>query len=439
MNVRELAVTAVSAALARGADEAVATVRRNSVRQALQPPSGALLERDSVTLTLELEVAARGARASVIADPPGDLDDVAGTALSLTNAIAAPPGGGLVLRPPGQPPEITAPPPEPLRRGTMLGLIGAALPGQGNGRHNAAGAELTDELIRTSVCWHTGAQLDWWAARRKLWTWLDGPGGDLLEGSLVWGKDPPAPVPVVQRREQFAALREQAVPFRGETPMPVLLAPSVAVYFLHALAAVFSGATATGPDDGLAGRIGRRIANRSVSLTDDARPGHGPWGCPIDDEGSSTRRAAVIEHGRLTGLLHTRHTARITRAGRAGQGVRRGPGHLVRPGPRGFRLEPGADDVTAVRQAVRQGFEAVAVLRTPRAEGRGVISVPVLGWLLRSGEPAGEPLRAEIAVGLLPMLRHLIGCGPELLHSTIFSGIAAPAVLVDQVLVRTAR
>lgn len=433
----ELAGAAVSAALARGADEAVATVCRTSVCQALRPPSGMLTERDAVTVTLELEVVADGARAFVIADSPGDPRDVAGTALSIAEASASPDGGGLVLRPPEQPPDITpAPDPAPLGRATIRGLVDAALYGQAGGQHPAAGAELTDELTQASVRWHTGTRLDWHCARRTLWTWLDGPGGDLLEGSVTWRQDPPEPGPVARRRKEFAVLRERAVNFAGEKRLPVLLAPAVAVHFLRVLAAVFSGAADTGPDDGLAGRVGRRVAARSVSLTDDARPGHGPRGRPVDDEGSPTRRAPVIEQGTLAGLLHTRRTARAAGAGHAGQGVRRGPGHPVRPGPRGFRLEPGSGVPAA---DTGEGFEAVAVLAVPRTGARGVLSVPVLGWPLRSGQRAGEPLSAEIAVGLLPLLRHLLGCGPDLLHSTVFSGIAAPAVLVDQVLVRAPR
>jgi hypothetical protein len=440
-NPAELAQAAVSAALAGGADEAVATVARHSVRQALRPPSGVLLERDTVAVTLELEIAAKGRRAYVIANPPGDPGAIADAALSMAGAVTGPPGDGLVLRPPERLPQVPGPLPRPLERAVIRDLTDAVLSGGTTGRRQPggpAGAELTDELVHTSVCWHTGTALQWREARRKLWTWLDGLGGDLIEGCVTWDETPPDPVPVARRRDQLAALRERSVSYRGAERMPVLLSPSVAVHFLRALGTALSGGAAESPDDGLAGRIGRRVAGSPVSLTDDARLGHGPWGRPIDDEGSATWRAAVIDHGRLTGLLHTRRSARITGAGRAGQGVRRGPGHPVRPGPRGFRLEPDAGRVPTA-DAAGTGFEAVAVLRMPSAEPRGVVSVPVLGWPLRSGERQGEPVLAEIAAGLFPMLRGLAGTGSELLHSTIYSGVAAPAVLVGEMLVREAR
>jgi predicted Zn-dependent protease len=440
-NPQELAEAAVSAALARGADEAVATVVRNSVRQAMRPPSGALLERETAAVTLELEMTVKGRRAFVIADPPGDPGEVADAALSMAGWLAGPSGERLALRPPERLPEVCEAVPRPLERAVIRDLADALLSGSATGRHQPggpAGAEVTDEIIHTSVCWHTGTALQWREARRKLWTWLDGLGGDLIEGGIAWDETPPDPVPVARRREQFAVLQERSVPYRGEERMPVLLSPSVAIHFLRALGTAFSGIAGGSPEDGLAGRIGRRVAGRSVSLTDDARLGHGPWGRPIDDEGSATWRAAVIDHGRLAGLLHTRQSAQITGARRAGQGVRRGPGHPVRPGPRGLRLEPGAGSVPTA-DAAGTGFEAVAALRTPSAGPRGVVSVPVLGWLLRSGEREGEPVLAEIADGLFPILRGLAGTGPDLLHSTVYSGVAAPAVLVDEMLVRAVR
>jgi PmbA protein len=420
------------------------------VRQALRPPSGPLVERNTVTMTIELEVVVAGRRTSMTADAVADPGRLAARAVSLARAAGEPAADGLVLSPPPGPveapsPVAESPLAEPMNRDAILDLLDAVLagPGSGPGRaareRRAAGAELTDELVRAGVCWHTGARLSWDMASRRLWTWLDGPGGDLLEGSLTWGQDLPAAGAVARRRDEFAVLQERAVPVPRQAVMPVLFAPNVAIHFVNAFAGLFSGAAAKGPDDGLPRRIGRRIANRAAGLTDDARVGQGPWGRPIDAEGTPTRRATVIEQGVLTGLLHTRKTARVAGADRAGQAVRRGPDQPVRPGPTGFRLEPGTEGVPALRGCIDDGFEAVTPVRVPRLDRNGVLHAQVLGWPVRSGERGTEPYLAEIAVGVYSVLRSLVACGPDLLYSTTFRGIAAPAVLVDGVSLGAAR
>lgn len=444
----DLAASAVSAAVAAGAGQAAAAVRLSSVRQALRPPFGPLVERNTVTVTIELEVVVAGRRTSMTADAAANPGRLAARAVSLARAAGDPAADGLVLSPPPGPIEAPSPLAEPMNRDAILDLLGAVLaaPGGGpgragraGGREGWAGAELTDELGQTCVCWHTGARLSWHAASRRLWTWLDGPGGDLLEGSLTWGQDLPAAEPVARRRDEFAALRERAVPFPRDTAMPVLFAPNVAIHFVNTFAGLFSGAAARGPGAGLMRHIGRRIANRAAGLTDDARLGRGPWGRPIDAEGTPTRRATVIDQGVLTGLLHTKNTARATGAGQAGQAVRHGLDQPVRPGPTGFRLEPGIDGIPALRGYLDDGFEAVIPVRAPRLDRSGALHAQVLGWPVRSGERGAGPYLAGIAVGPLPMLRRLVACGPDLLHSTTFRGIAAPAMLVDGVSLGAAR
>jgi len=438
----DLAGAAVLAAVARGADQAAATVRLSSVRQALRPPSGPLMERNALTMTIELEVVVSGRQASATADAAADPGLLAATAVSLARTAGDQAAGGLVLSPPAVPAEPASLPVEPVSRRVILDLLDAVLArsGSGPGRAGqAAGAEVTEELMQAGVCWHTGARLSWHATRRRLWTWLEGPGGDLLEGGLTWGQDLPAAELVAGRREALAGLRERAVPFPGESTAPVLFAPEVAIHFVNAFAGLFSGAAARGPDGWLPRRIGRRVASRAAALTDDARLGQGPWGSPIDAEGTPTRRATVIDHGVLTGLLHTKGTARVAGADSAGQAVRPGPGQPVRPGPTGFRLEPGTGGLPALRGCADNGFEAVLPVRVPWLGRDGTLRAQVLGWPLRSGERGPGPYLAEIAIGLLPMLRHLVACGPDLLHSTTFRGIAAPAMLVDGVSLRAAR
>jgi hypothetical protein len=451
----DLAASAVSAAIAAGAGQAAAAARRSSVRQALRPPFGPLVERNTVTSTIELEVVVAGRRASMTADAAANPGRLAGRAVSLARAVGDPAADGLVLSPPPGPIKAASPSPgdpgagdpsaEPMNRDDILDLLDAVLAGPGGGQGGpgragrAGGAELTDEIVQAGVCWHTGARLSWHAASRRLWTWLDGPGGDLLEGSLTWGQELPAAEPVARRRDEFVALRERAVPFPRDTAMPVLFTPNVAIHFVNMFAGLFSGVAAKGPDRGLPGHIGRRIANRAAGLTDDARLGRGPWGRPIDAEGTPTRRATVIDQGVLTGLLHTKDTARVAGAGQAGQAVRHGPDQPVRPGPTGFRLEPGIDGIAALRSYIDDGFEAMIPVRAPRLDRSGALHAQVLGWPVRSGERGAEPYLAGIAVGPLPMLRRLVACGPDLLHSTTFRGIAAPAVLVDGVSLGAAR
>ena len=59
----------------------------------------------------------------------------------------------------------------------------------------------------------------------------------------------------------------------------------------------------------LAGRLGKVVANRGLSVYDDGRISSGVGSAPFDDEGTRTQRTPVIADGVLKNYLHNFSTA----------------------------------------------------------------------------------------------------------------------------------
>jgi PmbA protein len=178
--------------------------------------------------------------------------------------------------------------------------------------------------------------------------------------------------------------------------------------------------------------VGRRIGSPVITLVDDGLPGGGPWGATADAEGTPTRRNVLIEDGVLRGFLHTRATARACGQEANGGAVQRRLGGRVRPGPRGLSI-PGSAGVDELRAQLGDGLEAVAAVGPARVVGtRGDFTVPAVGWEVVGGQRWRAFGPVVIGCRLFAALRGIEGCGADLIHSTVLSGVAAPSLLLAE-------
>lgn len=153
----------------------------------------------------------------------------------------------------------------------------------------------------------------------------------------------PASIPPAERlRAEGAAIRDElaellAAPSTAPFNAPALVDPEVAGALTLALALRLTGEESRNPAGAqtFRGRMGQRVLPEELSLADD--PGASSFGgaelmggYDFDDEGVPGRRVALIEKGRLAGLLMSRYAAkgfpRSNGHGRAAAG-RRPMGH----------------------------------------------------------------------------------------------------------------
>ena len=295
------------------------------------------------------------------------------------------------------------------------------------------GAEHVEEHRAVAVASIEGLDARWRQTRRSLWHWIDGPGGQHLEGSVAWGDRMPDPSMLRHAREELLAARAPGAAAAAGR-MPVLLAPAVAIQVVNALSGLLSGVTATRRLVALQDKVGRRIASSAVTLVDDGCVGAGPFGAPIDDEGVPTRCNVLLEAGVLRAFLHTRESAAECGIEPNGCAVRPQHCDATRPGPRGLRLMAGVDSPDRLRDVLGDGFEAVAVARPAQVTGlRAQFSIDVFGWEIRDGRRTRTLGPVRLSCGLFAWLREVRACGEDLAHSALLTGLAAPSVLVGSI------
>jgi len=185
---------------------------------------------------------------------------------------------------------------------------------------NSRGACVSSDTVRTMV-WHAITTQDGAVRQQALEKRARQCGFELVETtpalelsvkaaararSLLWAKPAPAgSFPAVFHPSITGLLVHEAVGHNAEAD------------------AVLSGQSI------LAGRLGARIAAECITIVDDATV-PGSWGSyRYDSEGVAGRRRVLVDHGVLTGFLHSLETA--ARMGVAPNGAARADGFMHRP------------------------------------------------------------------------------------------------------------
>jgi TldD protein len=146
-------------------------------------------------------------------------------------------------------------------------------------------------------------------------------------------------------------------------------------------------------------RLGEKVAEPIVTAYDDGRLA-GEWGTnAIDDEGTPTRRTAVIEEGVLTSYLYDLLRARKDGAESTANGRRESFRHLPIPRMTNTYIAPGEAEPEAVISEVERGFYAKSFAggQVDPATGDFVFGVSE-GYLIEGGEVT-TPCRGATLIG----------------------------------------
>jgi len=218
----------------------------------------------------------------------------------------------------------------------------------------------------------------------------------------------------------------KAESFRGS----VVLAPEVvATFVLGNLFPVLSGKAVRTGRSPLAGRIGQRVAEPSLSVIDDGRLLEGVSSGAFDREGTATRRNVLIENGVLRGFLYDVYEARAAGVAPTGNG-RGGAGSLPAIAPCNVIVPPGAAAYAAL---CGEPERAVLVSRFSGSsnpisgEFSGVVKG---GFLLRKGERI--PIRETLVAGnLYDLLGAISGVSKEV--RSLRGSAFVPALRVENI------
>lgn len=220
----------------------------------------------------------------------------------------------------------------------------------------------------------------------------------------------------------YAALCTQAVAeaqagtgrhARGDIrPAAIVIAPRAWVGLFGQLAAAFYGDR---PDLTRSNIrvLGNRVLRPGFDLIDDGTDAGRLAAVPCDDEGTPSRRTAVVADGLLQTLLHDRSSPERAIGEKStanGWMVPSGAGHGIAVSGSMLRLDGHA---VPLDKLLRLAEPLFYINRVEDGSGRGVdalngsVRLTVSGWLVRCGEPAESVKRAFIGMSLREFLLHL--------------------------------
>jgi TldD protein len=155
--------------------------------------------------------------------------------------------------------------------------------------------------------------------------------------------------------ERVSLLFEAVAPPAGE--MPVVFGPGLTGILLHE--AIGHGMEADFNRKGIstfATMIGRRVAEPSVTIVDDATNPELSGSLNVDDEATPGQRTVLVENGILKGYLHDRISARHYRVDPTGNGRRESYQHYPVPRMRNTYMLAGAATPEDVLKGVSRGI-----------------------------------------------------------------------------------
>lgn len=233
-------------------------------------------------------------------------------------------------------------------------------------------------------------------ANGKRGTGRDNAGGRV--GMAFYAQPGRTPREIGARASQEALLLLEAVdPAPGEQPV-VLGSKNSGVMVHEAVGHPLEGDSNWRKTSIMWDKMGTMVASPLVTIYDDATIPYLRGTLDVDDEGTPTRNAVLIEKGKLVGFLHDRLSARILGAQPNGHGRRQSFQNVPIPRMGNTMLAPGQATPEDVIKSVKRGFYAHS-FQGGQVEDTGKFTFSVnLGYVIEDGK-LGRPVKNATLVG----------------------------------------
>jgi PmbA protein len=210
--------------------------------------------------------------------------------------------------------------------------------------------------------------------------------------------------------------------------MPVIFTPDgVVSAFLPALMSAFNGKTVLLGASPVGKRIGETVFDTRFSLYDDPTLDFAPNSRPCDDEGTASRRTALIENGVVRNFLYDLQTAGQARAQSTGSGSR-GRGGLMSPAPSALIISTGNTSFNDMIKDVKAGLVIEQLMGAEQGNvlGGDFSGNVLLGYKIENGKIVGRVKNTMVSGNIYQIFKKVVALGRE--SKWIGGGICAPAV-----------
>jgi len=269
----------------------------------------------------------------------------------------------------------------------------------------------------------------------RVWLWIEGSDGHLVTAEAARRAAELNPAALGAHLAERAGAVDRTATTADDLAVgrcAVLLPPLVAADLARSLGFLLSGDNVVEHLRPLLGRFGTSIAGPCVTLVDDGAAPERMKSRPFDDEGTPTARVALIEQGRLSGLLHTRASAARLGVAPNGKATRQRPWRHPQPAPTTIYLAPGHATPRDLQRQMRSGIVVTSALRPGRLHAAtGRFTVLVRGWWIENGEAVRAASGIPLSANIFELLRAVSATACDLQFSPLADGAGAPSVLVD--------
>jgi PmbA protein len=208
--------------------------------------------------------------------------------------------------------------------------------------------------------------------------------------------------------------------------MPVLFAGKAADILWTTVEAALSSKRVIENASPWSDRLGEPVVSPLLTLLQD--PYIGPFGCPFDDEGISTRRVKFIQDGELQLFYTDRTTGKQLGCGSTGNGFRPGLERYPSPGLFNLMVSPGKDSFEDLVAQIQDGLIVDQFLGDSGSiSGDFAISVD-LGYRVKKGKIVGRVKDTLVSGNVYEALNQVIALGND---ATWHGSCYTPSILLD--------
>jgi PmbA protein len=244
----------------------------------------------------------------------------------------------------------------------------------------------------------------------------------------------PKTAPRLAERVQLA---KKVVSLPGK-PLPVLFAAEAMPNLWYALVVGVNGKTAQKGASPLVGKIGERLLDERVSITDDPTMDWGVASSPWDDEGVGSRKNVLYDKGTFKGFLYDLQTAGVAHAQSTGS-ARRSFSSVPFPSASNVVVKPGKDQLADLLKGMKEGVLIYNVIGGGQSNLlAGDFSLNIgLGYKIENGQIVGRVKDVMVAGNVYALLKNnLLALSRE---SEWAGNIKTPSVLFRDVSLASAK
>jgi PmbA protein len=214
----------------------------------------------------------------------------------------------------------------------------------------------------------------------------------------------------------------------GTGQWPVIFTPDGLVSaFISALMAAFSGKTVLEGASPIGKRLGEKVFDTQLSLTDDPTIDFASNSRPCDDEGTPSQRTHLVENGVVRNFLYDLQTAGQAKAASTGSGSR-GRGGILSPSASAFTIKPGTTTFEDMLHSIKEGLVIEQLMGAEQGNilGGDFSGNVLLGYKIEKGEIVGRVKNTMLSGNVYQLLKGGISLGKQL--KWVGGGIRAPHI-----------